>query len=145
MSHDPSSTPAARPFGPERPGGQGLDPQQEESGNRAILALLTDPGVRDQVDLVITWRGDVGDPGGAYEVWSRRGLVRFRRVIQGDAGLGFEVLEVVGENPVANQDPARLRSVSEERHAAAASGFSSQDPARRFIRAEHQSYPFAYF
>ena len=29
--------------GPERPGGQGLDPNQEESGNRAILALLTDP------------------------------------------------------------------------------------------------------
>ena len=29
--------------GPERLRGQGLDQHQEESGNRAILALLTDP------------------------------------------------------------------------------------------------------
>src|SRR5438132_157645 len=29
--------------GPERSGGQGLDHHQEESGNRAIVALLTDP------------------------------------------------------------------------------------------------------
>jgi hypothetical protein len=135
---------AARPFGPERPGGQGLDPQQEESGNRAILALLTDPEVHDQVDLVLTWRGAAEDPDGAYEVWARRGMVRFRRTVQSDGSLGFEVLEVVGENPVANQDPARLRSVGEERAAAAASGYSADDPKRRFVRAEHQSYPFAY-
>ena len=135
---------AARPFGPERPGGQGLDPQQEESGNRAILALLTDPEVRDQVDLVITWRGAAGDPAGAYEVWSRRGLVRFRRVLRADGVLDYEIVEVIGENPVADQDPARLRSIAEERAAAEASGFAADDPARRFIRAEHQSYPFAY-
>ena len=44
-------------LGPERPGGQGLDHNQEESGNRAILALLLDPDVHDHVDLVITCRG----------------------------------------------------------------------------------------
>jgi len=60
-------------LGPERAGGQGLDSNQEESGNRAILALLTDPEVRDQTDLVITHRGD------AYEVWAARGMVRFQR------------------------------------------------------------------
>ena len=41
-------------LGPERAGGQGLDPNQEESGNRAILALLPDPGVAEHIDLVIT-------------------------------------------------------------------------------------------
>ncbi len=101
--------------------------------------------MRDQVDLVITWRGDAADPAGAYEVWAARGMVRFRRVRAADGeGIDFEVLEVVGENPIGDQDPARLRSVEEERAAAAASGFSAEDPARRFIRAEHQSYPFAY-
>lgn len=135
---------ATRPFGPERPGGQGLDPQQEESGNRAILALLADSEVRDQVDLVITWRGAADDPTGAYEVWSRRGLVRFRRMLREDGGLDFEIVEVLGQNPIANQDPARLRSVVEEQKAAQASGFAAEDPARRFIRPEHQSYPFAY-
>lgn len=135
---------ASRPFGPERPGGQGLDPQQEESGNRAILALLTDPEVREQVDLVITWRGAADDLAGAYEVWSRRGLVRFRRVVREGGGLEFELLEVVGENPIANQDPVRLRSVAEEKAAAEASGFSADDPARRFIRPAQQSYPFGY-
>lgn len=140
----PTEFTAARPFGPERLGGQGLDPQQEESGNRAILGLLTDAAVEDQVDLVITWRGDAGDPAGAYEVWSRRGMVRFRRRIEENGSLGFEVLEVIGENPIANQDPARLRSIAQERAAATASGFSADDPAQRYIRAEHQSYPFAY-
>ncbi len=135
---------AVRPFGPERRGGQGLDPHQEESGNRAILALLTDPEVCEQVDLVITWRGSEADPAGAYEVWSRRGLVRFRRLLREGGGIDFEVLEVAGENPVANQEPSRLRSLAEERAAAEASGFEADDPARRFIRAEHQSYPFAY-
>ena len=139
-----SQSTASRPFGPERPGGQGLDPQQEESGNRAILALLTDPPVCDQVDLVITWRGAADDPAGAYEVWSRRGLVRFRRVVRENGSLDFELLEVLGENPIANQDPARLRSLTEEKAAALASGFEADDPARRFIRAEQQSYPFGY-
>ena len=33
---------------PERAGGQGLDHHQEESGNRAIISLLTDPVRGDQ-------------------------------------------------------------------------------------------------
>lgn len=131
-------------FGPERPGGQGLDPEQEESGNRAILALLTDREVEDQVDLVLTWRGATDDPEGAYEVWSRRGMVRFRRILDADGAVGFEVLEVVGEDPLANQDVGSLRTVADEKRAAAASGFDALDPRRRFVRAEHQSYPFAY-
>jgi hypothetical protein len=134
----------ATPFGPERPGGQGLDPEQEESGHRAILALLTEPPARDHTDLVLTWReGEEGEPG-AYEAWSRRGMVRFRRLLEDGGRLAYEVLEVVGENPLARQDPAALRSLEEERAAAAASGFDPDDPARRFIAPAEQSYPFAY-
>ena len=88
-------------FGPERPGTQGLSPDQAESGNRAILALLEDPAVRDQVDLVITCRD------GAYEVWSTRGMLRFRRVADRD-GVHYETLELHGVDPLADDDPTRL-------------------------------------
>src|SRR5262245_13812408 len=94
-----------RVFGPERLVGQGLDPDQEESGNRAILALLADAEVREQVDLVLTWRAGEADGEGAYEIWSARGLVRFQRLLHDDGRIEYRVLEVVGENPVANQDP----------------------------------------
>ena len=48
-----------RIVGPERARGQGLDRHQEESGNRAILALLTDPVRGKQVDLVMTYRREL--------------------------------------------------------------------------------------
>jgi hypothetical protein len=133
-----------RVLGPERLAGQGLDPEQEESGNRAIFALLRDPEVAEQMDLVFTWRAGEGDEPGAYEIWSARGLVRFQRVLRDDGRIDFVVLEVVGQNPVANQDPHALRTLAEEQAAAAASGFSAEDPARRFVAPEQQSYPFAY-
>jgi hypothetical protein len=131
--------------GPERFRGQGLSKHQSESADRAIAALLGDPEVRDQVDLVMTFRqGGEGAPReGHYEAWSRRGRVRFRRYV-GESGLTFVVDEIVGENPLANQDPHALRSVAEEKAAAQASGFDAEDPARRFIRPEYQSYPYAY-
>jgi hypothetical protein len=131
-----------KPFGPERPAGQGIDAHQQESAHRAIHALLTRPELAPHVDLVITWRA--GEDGGAYEVWSRRGLVRFRRLLGGDGALAYEVLEVVGENPIARQDPGALASVAAEREAARAGGFDADDAARRFVAPEQQSYPFAY-
>jgi hypothetical protein len=136
-----------RVHGPERLAGQGLDPQQFEAGDRAILALLTDAVVGEQVDLVLTWRaaGPDGDAdGGGYEVWSRRGLVRFQRLVDDAGGLHFEVLEVIGQNPIEAQDPLALNTLATERAAAAASGFDAEDPARRFIAPEHQTYPFGY-
>jgi hypothetical protein len=144
-----------RILGPERLAGQGIDPEQEESASRAILALLTDPEVAEQVDLVATYRTgpleeDEG-PGprrelqpGAYEVWSRRGMVRFRRVLHEDGRIDYVVLEVIGENPIGRQDPHALRTVAEEQAAARASGFDAEDPARRFIAPEQQAYPFGY-
>ena len=132
-----------RVHGPERLAGQGLDPHQEESGDRAIVSLLTDPVVGPQVDLLLTWRGATAADG-AYEVWSSRGMVRFRRLVDDTGALHFEVIEAVGENPVERQDELALNSLAAEREAAAASGFSADDPARRFIAPEHQTYPFAY-
>src|SRR5690606_5493492 len=53
--------------GPERPGGQGLDRNQEESGNRAIHLLLTSDDGSAWTDFVATHRA--GPDGGAYEAW----------------------------------------------------------------------------
>src|SRR4030042_2067961 len=85
--------------GPERPGGQGLDANQEESGNRAIAALLTDPVRGPQTDLVITYRD------GAYEVWAKRGMIRFRR-FYGNGGSDYRNPGNSGEKPPPQNDPA---------------------------------------
>jgi hypothetical protein len=127
-----------RVHGPERLGGQGLDAQQTESGNRLIATLLADPVVGPQIDLLLTWR-----PTG-YEAWAERGMVRFQRFVDDDGRLHFQVLEVLGQNPVAQQDPLALNSVELEARAAQASGFDASEPSRRFIAPEQQSYPFAY-
>jgi hypothetical protein len=128
--------------GPERPGGQGLDPNQEESGNRAIIALLTDPVRGPQTDLVITYRS-APDGQGAYEVWAKRGMVRFVRVLA-EGGYGYQVVEQIGENPIASQDPTALATLAEELEAGAKSGFSGTDPARAFVEPEHLTYPLAF-
>lgn len=132
-----SKDPNQQILGPERLAGQGLDSNQEESGNRAILALLTDPEVRDHVDLVITYR-DL-----AYEVWAERGMVRFRRVVR-EGRLEFPQIEQVGENPIADQRFDAVRSCAEELAAATASGFPTDDPNRAFIEPAQLAYPWAY-
>lgn len=129
---------AMRVHGPERLGGQGLDAHQNESGDRAIATLLSDPVVGQQIDLILTWR-----PGG-YEAWAERGMVRFQRLVDDEGRLHFEVLEVVGQNPVERQDPMALNTVALESAASSASGFDANDPSRRFIAPEQQTYPFAY-
>ncbi len=124
-------------IGPQRAGGQGLDAQQEESGNRAILALLTDPGAGDHTDLVLTHRD------GAYEVWARRGMVRFKRVAEADGTQAFRIVEQIGENPIADQRHACVATIAEELSAAAASGHPTEDPNRAFIEPAQLSYPHA--
>ena len=126
-----------RVIGPERPGGQGLDAHQEESGNRAILALLTDPQVRDHVDLVITCRGET------YEVWSRRGLVRFQRVLS-NGHLRYRIVEQIGSNPIADQRHTAIATCAEELQAASASAHATEDVNQAFIEPEQVTYPYAY-
>ena len=138
--------------GPERPGGQGLDPNQEESGNRAIIALLTDPKHGDLTDIVATYRfaslpdenGNNVPPEGAYEVWSRRGMIRFQRFIDPAGGYGYEVIEQSGQNPIANQDPTMLSTIAEELEAGAKSGNPDTDPNKAYVEPEHYSHPLAY-
>ena len=120
-----------RQFGPERPGNQGLSPDQSESGNRAILALLEDREVRDHVDLVITCRD------AAYEVWSARGMVRFRRVAD-DGEVRYETLEQHGVDPLADDDPTRLATLEEELLASGADRVEET-----FLEPEQVSYPYA--
>jgi hypothetical protein len=119
-------------FAAERVGAQGLTPDKWESGNRAILALLEERGVREHVDLVITYRD------GAYEVWAERGFVRFRRVSDGD-GVRYETLEQGGEDPLERTDVERLATLEQELAAA-----GTDDPERAFLQPERLSYPFAH-
>ncbi|HVN87420.1 MAG TPA: alkaline phosphatase family protein [Candidatus Binatia bacterium] len=126
-----------RIVGPERRNGQGLDAHQEESGNRAILALLTDPQVRDHMDLVITCRDDI------YEVWARRGLVRFQRVLA-NGHFEYRVLEQIGDNPIADQRHTSIATCADELRAAAASGHPTEDVNHAYIEPSEVSYPFAY-
>jgi hypothetical protein len=123
--------------GPERPGGQGLDSNQEESGDRAIYLLLSDPVVGPQTDFVATYRD------GAYEAWAQRGMVRFRRT-RGADRYEYEVIETAGENPIANQDGRAVSTLEEELEAARLSGFATSDPNRAYIEPAHLSYPLAY-
>jgi len=124
-------------WGPQRQGGQGLDAEQRESGDRAICALLADPEVRDHVDLVVTYRDS------AYEVWSRRGLVRFQRW-NCDGRQHFKVLEVLGDNPLERTDADLVASCEEEVAAARRSGVDCEDPNFAFIEPEQLSYPHAF-
>jgi len=123
---------------PDRLSGQGLDANQFESGDRAILALLHEPPARDQVDLVATFRD------GAYEVWSRRGMVRFKRYLDDRGELAFEIVERIGENPVANQDPFAVATIEEELAAAEKSGNPVADPNHAFIEPAALTHPHAY-
>jgi hypothetical protein len=124
-------------FGPERPGGQGLDANQEESGNRAILGLLRDPPAADQIDLVITARD------GAYEVWAARGMIRFERRRRGGQ-LEFEIIEQIGQNPIGDQRHTAVATCAEELRAAAASGHGTEDVNTAFIEPSELTYPYAF-
>lgn len=124
--------------GPELLGGQGLDAEQEESGNRAIHFLLTDSVVGPQTDLVITYRE------GAYEVWAARGMVRFQRLLTPEGSYEYRVIEQLGANPIEAQDYRALATLEEHLEAAGRSGYSGEDPARAFVEPEHLSYPDAY-
>jgi hypothetical protein len=137
---------SAVPHGPERLIDQGLTDANLDSAATAIQGLLTASEISDQIDLVITWqRGAESDPrDGRYFVFAKRGMVAFRRCIGANGALDFEVTLVRGANPIENQDPHALSSVSQESHAAAQHGFSADDPTRRFIPPEAQSYPYAY-
>jgi len=127
-----------REHGPERRGGQGLDPHQHDSGDAAILALLAETPAADHVDLVMTWRA------GAYEVWSRRGMIRFKRFADERGALSFEVVEQIGQNPIANQDPFIVSTIDEELDAAGRSGHRTDDPNRAYFEPHVLSHPYAY-
>jgi phosphonoacetate hydrolase len=143
----PMTTVERRIAPPERLAGQGLDPNQHESGDRAIVALLTDAS-HGETDWAATYRYETDSEGepleGAYEVWALRGMIRFRRFIAEDGRFGYEVIEQIGENPIANQDPTAVATVAEEMEAAAASGMQTEDPNRAFMEPHTLSYPLAY-
>jgi arylsulfatase A-like enzyme len=137
MTTTSSATRAA--IGPERPRGQGLDHNQEESGNLAILQLLTSEDGRAWTDFVATYRHE-RDGSGAYEAWAARGMVRWLRHYAEGGGYEYEVVEVSGENPLARRDPRALSTLEDE----LAAGRDPSDPQRAFIEPANLTYPYAY-
>ena len=127
-----------REHGPERRGGQGLDPHQHESGDRTILALLAETAAAEHIDLVMTWRD------GAYEVWARRGMIRFKRYADEQGALKFEVVEQIGEDPIANQDPFAVSTIGAELEAARRSGNHDDDPNRAYFEPHTLTHPYAH-
>ena len=124
--------------GPERPGGQGLDHHQEESGNLAISRLLASDDGRAWTDFVATCRLN-RDGTSVYEAWALRGMVGWvRRYAEG--GYEYEVIEVRGQNPLAHQDPRALSTLAAE---IAAAG-NPPEIEKAFIAPENLTYPYAY-
>lgn len=128
-----------------------MDPNQHESGERAIVALLTDAKHGELTDLVMTYRFETDEDGehtsGAYEVWSGRGMVRFERFLaeegpDGLSGFGYRIIEQIGENPIANQDPTALATIAEETEAAERSGLA--EASKGWVAPEHLSHPLAF-
>lgn len=126
------------PVGPERLAGQGLDPNQHESGDRAIHAILTDAKAGPETDLVITYRE------AAYEVWAKRGMIRFQRFYAESGGYDYRIIEQIGANPVANDDYKAVATIDEELAASKASGFPGVEPNTAYVEPEHVSYPYAF-
>ncbi len=133
-----SSAPSTECIGPERPGGQGLDHNQEESGNLAIHKLLTSDDGRAWTDFVATAR-QAQDGSWAYEAWALRGMVRWVRRYA-EHGYTYEVVEVVGENPLEAQDHRALSTLEEELAAAG----DPVDIQRAFVEPAALTYPYAY-
>jgi hypothetical protein len=131
--------PQFRNAGPERPGGQGLDPHQWESGNRAIQQLLTSPEGEAWTDFVATMRTDTAGRSW-YEAWACRGMVSWVRQYHPEGGYEYIVTGVVGENPLARQDPSALATIGQE---LAAAGWPP-DIQRAFVPHEAITYPYAY-
>ena len=131
----PATAATRHAVGPERPGGQGLDHNQEESGNLAIAKLLTSDDGKAWTDFVATCR--MGEDGVAvYEAWALRGMVAWiRRYDEG--GFSYEIVETAGENPLARQDPRALSTLAEE----LAAGRNAESP---FVEPEKLTYPYAY-
>ena len=124
--------------GPERPGGQGLDHNQEESANRAIHMLLASYEGRAWTDFVATFRAD-REGNGAYEAWAARGMVRWTRHYGARGGYEYRVVEVVGQNPLERQDHRALHTLEQQLAAG-----RENHPERAYIEPENLTYPHAY-
>lgn len=70
-------------------------------------AALLDPSQAHMVDMVLRADGEL------YEAASAAGSIRFR-AHAADTGWDAEVVEVVGDNPLANQDPAHNTPLAAE-------------------------------
>ena len=95
-------------------------PADRESDAERALEVLLDGPLDPIVDMVLLARD------GAYEAHSHDGRVRFRRT-----GEGYEVVDVEGENPLADQSTDRFAGLDAEL-------------AHRYPHRRDNSYPFGF-
>lgn len=134
-----TSIAARRSASPERPGGQGLDRHQEESGNLAIYKLLATAEGRAWTDFVATMRDD-GLGATAYEAWAARGMVRWVREYAPGGGYDYHIVETIGQDPLEHQDPFALSTLAGE----LAAGDDPRDGLGSCVPHDALTYPYAY-
>ncbi len=116
-----------RNLAPERLRGQGVDGHQAASANRAILHLLQDPTARI-AGRPRARRGGTTPTAGPTRCGRSEGSCGSGGASTTTAPSPTRCVEVVGENPVADQDPLALATVALERAAASAGGFRPRRP-----------------
>lgn len=120
---------------------QGVNDDEADWYAQVVDALVEAPSV----DFVATRIGST------YEVHAARGSVYFERTPT-NTGYEYDVVEVFGENPIANQDPTQIPTLAQElaygenpNNATASSlGYDSGDPRLSFIEPANDIYPFGY-
>src|ERR1700686_588196 len=71
-------------------------------------------------------------------------MIRFKRFADAHGALSFKVVEQIGENPIANQDPFIVSTIEEELDAAGRSATPTADANRSFFGPHVLSHPYAY-
>ena len=120
---------------------QGIDASETDRYADALQALLGAPAL----DFVATRSG------ASYEVRAVRGSIVFHRR-HTNHGYRYQVLELAGQNPIAEQDPSLFPTLAEELARGSnpndvsypSIGYDPGDPRLSFIEPEDDSYPYGY-
>jgi hypothetical protein len=120
---------------------QGIDASELDRYADALQALLG----ASALDFVATRSGT------SYEVRAVRGSIVFARR-HTNHGYRYDVLELGGQNPIAEQDPSLFPTLAEELARGSnpndvsypSLGYDPGDPRLSFIEPEDDSYPYGY-
>ena len=127
------------PILPERLRGQGLDPEQYESGDRAIHACspTRKPGPKPTSRSHIARAPTRSGRSAAWFAFSASTRTDGR-------GYDYRIIEQIGENPIANQDRNALATIDGRARGVKGLRLPRRRGQPRLVEPEHNTYPFAY-